>query len=155
MNIKVEVRRGPSEGDISPYIIGRNGYYDITALAILARCQDDPRDDSVVDIRAFGKRGKMINGGFFCLQADDIDTLCKAWIKGRGGLVILPSDDDVDALITVCCGIIDDSVVVSRDTDGLESLGQEYVGDINPDKMEYHLASVELLPAPEQGSQEQ
>lgn len=139
----------------SPYIRGRNGDFEITALRIHQWGQDDPQGDGAVDVHGIGKRGEPIVGGFRCLMAQDIDALCKAWIEARGGLVILPGDDDVSGLITICCGIPDDSVVVARDSDGLERAGQEYVGDINPDKMEYHLASVELLPAPEQGSQGQ
>ena len=155
VNITVEVRRGPSEGDISPYIIGRNGYYDITALAILARPQTTPRDDSVVDIRGIGKRGKLISGGFFCLQAEDIDALCYAWIQARGGLVVMPGDEGVTALVTICSGVVDDSVILSTNLDGLQRLADEYVGDRDPDKWEYHLEPVELLPAPQQGSEEQ
>ncbi|HUT15462.1 MAG TPA: hypothetical protein VMY98_04375 [Anaerolineae bacterium] len=154
MRIRIEVPVGRREL-ADPYIIGRNGYYEITALTINKWGEDHPEGDGAVDIQGIGKRGKPINGGFRCLLAEDIDALCKAWIEARGGLVILPSDDDVSGLITICCGIPDDSVVVSRDLDDLERLGQEYVGDINPDKVEYHLASVELLPAPEQGSRKQ
>ncbi|HUV93910.1 MAG TPA: hypothetical protein VMX14_03655 [Anaerolineae bacterium] len=138
-----------------PYIVGRNGYYPITALRIDQWGQDDPQGDGAVNVEGIGKRGKPIRGGFRCLMVEDIDALCKAWIEARGGLVIMPGDEGVSGLVTVCCGVPDDSVVLGRDSDALQRIGEEYVGDIDPEKMEYHLAAVELLAAPQQRSEEQ
>jgi len=130
-----------------PYIIGRNGQYEITALEIMQqpwRYEDEPSEQSLMNIRGIGKRGNPINGGFFCLRAEDIDALCKAWIEARGGLAIMPDDDEVTALVTMYGGIAD-RVIIGRDQELLRSLGKEHVGDADPDQWEYYLECVELV----------
>ena len=153
MGIKVQIPVGRREF-ADPYIIGRNGYYEITALRINQWGEDDPQGDGAVDVQGIGKRGKPINGGFRCLRAEDIDALCKAWIEARGGLAVLPGENDVTGLITACSGVIK-SVIIGRDVDALQQLGEQYVGLSDPMKWEYHLQPATLLPTPEDGSQEQ
>ncbi len=142
--IKVEVPTGRGLRDVAPYIIGRNGYYEITALQFYQRSGDDAGSRGVVDIQAVGKRKKLINGGFFAVRTEDIDALCKAWIEARGGLVIMPDDDEVTALVTMCDGVIDE-VIVSRDLHALEVLGKQHTGDDGGDKYQCYLECVELV----------
>ncbi|TEU16708.1 MAG: hypothetical protein E3J25_02655 [Anaerolineales bacterium] len=141
MGIKLQVPVGtlPFAG---PYIRGRNGDFEITALRIHQWGQDDPKGDGAVDVHGIGKRGVPIVGGFRCLMAQDIDALCKAWIVARGGLVIMPDDDDVAALVTTCSGVVE-SVIVGRDFEKLDWLGQAYLGDRDPDKYGYQVERLE------------
>jgi len=153
VGIRVQVPVGRL-GFSDPYIRGRNGDWEITALRIHQWGTDDPQGDGAVDVHGIGKRGEPIVGGFRCLRADDIDALCKAWIEARGGLAILPGDKEVTALIPRCSGIIC-GAIIGRDVDALDRVGTEHVGDGAPPKWEYDLESVELLPAPQQGSEGQ
>lgn len=152
MSITVQVPTVRGEGASAPYIIGRNGYYEITALQFHRRGRDEVGSRRVVDIQAVGKRKKLINGGFFCLQADDIDALCTQWIQARGGLAMLPGDEGVTALVTMCSGVVDE-VILSTDGPTLARLGERYVGEQDPDKWCYALEAVLLLDAPEENSQ--
>lgn len=151
MKVQVPVGTLPFAG---PCIRGRNGDFEITALRIHQWGQDDPKGDGAVDVHGIGKRGKPIVGGFRCLMADDIDALCYAWIQARGGLVIMPGDEGVTALVTMCSGVPDD-VVLGTDGPALQRQGERYVGVSDPDEWEYHLRAIELLPAADHSSEEQ
>ena len=151
ITVQVSVGTLPFAG---PYIRGRNGDFEITALRIHQWGQDDPKGDGAVDVHGIGKRGEPIVGGFRCLRAEEIDALSKAWIEARGGLVIMPGDEGVTALVTMCDGIAD-RVIIGRDQDGLEVVGKKHTGDDGGDKWEYYVEGVELLAGAQQGSEEQ
>jgi len=150
MGIQVEIPVGRLEF-ADPYIIGRNGHFEITALKIEQWGQDDPQGDGAVDVHGIGKRGKPIYGGFRCLRVEDIDALCKAWIDARGGLVILPDDDSVTALVKMCGGVIE-SVIVGRDLDQYNLEWSEMAGG---QSLLLLPTEVGIASAPQQGSEEQ
>jgi len=47
----------------NPYIRGRNGHFEITALRIRQWAEDHPLGDGCVALEGVGKRGKAIRGG--------------------------------------------------------------------------------------------
>ncbi|HUT15493.1 MAG TPA: hypothetical protein VMY98_04535 [Anaerolineae bacterium] len=140
--IKVEVPLGQRKyGD--PYIRGRNGDFEITALRIHQWAEEESAEAcGTVDIHGIGKRGDPIVGGFRCIRSENIDALCKAWIEARGGLVIMPDDDEVGVLVTTCSGVVE-AVVLGRDLDQLAKLRNQYVGDRDPDKHAYAIERLE------------
>jgi len=144
MGIKVQVPVGQRRyGD--PYMRGRNGDFEITALRIHQWGEEKSDEDcGCVDIHGIGKREVPIVGGFRCIRSENIDALCKAWLEARGGLVIMPDDNEVTALVTVCAGVVDE-VMLSTDTSALQRLGERYVGCQDPDKWYYALECVELV----------
>lgn len=139
IQVQVPVGTLPLAG---PYIVGRNGRFEITALRIDQWGEDDPQGDGAVDVHGIGKRGKPIVGGFRCLMAQDIDALCEAWLVARGGLVVMPDDDEVGALVTMCSGVVE-SVIVGRDLERLGWLGAAYVGEHGSDKRAYSVEQLE------------
>jgi len=127
-----------------PYIVGRNGNFDITALQIVQWAKDKPGYDGIVRLQGIGRRAKPIRGGFHNVRVKDIDALCRAWIEARGGLVIVPDDDEVTVLVTMHGGIAQETII-SRDHDALEALGEAHVGDFDPDQWEYYLLAPQLV----------
>ena len=60
------------------YVVGRNGVTKVQGLLIF----DGICCDNTVELRPIGKRG-ILNAGF-SIPKDDMDRLCKTWLKERG-----------------------------------------------------------------------